>query len=89
MKAENEEKIAHRLKIIEGQVRGLQKMVEEGKYCIDVITQSIAIKQALSSVEDLLLNKHLSKHVISQMKSGDEKKAIKEIMTIYKISKKK
>ena len=89
MKIEYTKKINRRLKIIEGQVRGIQKMVEDEKYCIDIITQSIAIKQALSSVENLLLNKHLSTHVISQMRSGDEKKAIKEIMTVYEISKKK
>ncbi len=89
MDTDIKKRIIRRLKIIEGQIRGLQKMVGEEKYCIDVITQSIAVKQALSSIEDLLLNKHLSKHVIDQMKSGNEKKAIKEIMTIYKISKKK
>ena len=78
-----------RLKIIEGQVRGLQKMVGEEKYCIDIITQSSAIKEALSSVEDLILENHLSTHVVEQIKEGKEKQATKEILKIYKLSKKK
>ncbi len=78
-----------RLKILEGQVRGLQRMVEDEEYCIDVINQSLAIKQALSGVEDLLLENHLSTHVIEQMKAGKEKKAVEEILSVYKVSKKK
>jgi len=49
--------LIRRLKIIEGQIRWLRDMIEKGSYCIDVITQSSAIKQALSNVEDLLLEK--------------------------------
>ena len=82
-------KAIRRLKIIEGQVRGFQRMVEEEKYCIDIINQSLAIKEALSSVEDLILENHLSTHVVEQMKSGKEAKAIKEILSVYKMSKKK
>lgn len=78
-----------RLKIAEGQVRGLQKMVEEEKYCIDIINQSLAIKEALSSFENLMLENHLSTHVIEQMKSKQASKAVREILSIYKLSKKK
>jgi len=81
--------ITNRLKRIEGQIRGLQKMVDEEKYCVDIITQSSAIRNALSVVEDLMLENHLSEHVIHQMKQGKEKKAIEEIITIFKKSKKK
>ena len=78
-----------RLKIIEGQIRGLQKMVEEDTYCIDVITQASAIKEALSGVEDLLLENHLSTHVIQQIKSGQEAQATEEILKVYKLKRKK
>ena len=64
-------------------------MVGEEKYCIDIITQSSAIKEALSSVEDLILENHLSTHVVEQIKEGKEKQATKEILKIYKLSKKK
>ncbi|MEW5805160.1 MAG: metal-sensing transcriptional repressor [Patescibacteria group bacterium] len=82
-------RVIRRLKIIEGQVRGLQKMVQQEKYCIDVIHQSLAVKQALSGVEDLMLENHLSTHVIEQMKSGRQKQAAEEILAVYKLSKKK
>lgn len=78
-----------RLKIIEGQIRGLQKMVEEDTYCIDIITQTSAIKEALSSVEDVLLENHLSTHVIQQILTGSDAKATDEILKVYKLKRKK
>jgi len=89
MKPEIKKKLASRLNRIEGQIRGLNRMIEDEKYCIDIITQSSAIKEALSSVEDLLLENHLSTHVIEQIKSGREKQAMGEIMKVYKRSKRK
>jgi len=89
MRKDIKNKLALRLRRIEGQVRGLERMVEEEKYCLDIITQSSAIKEALSSVEDLLLENHLTTHVVEQMKSGKENQAMKEIMAVYKRSKKK
>ena len=89
MRQDIKRKAIRRLKIIEGQVRGFQRMVEEEKYCIDIINQSLAIKEALSSIEDLLLENHLSTHVVEQMKSGEEAKAIKEVLSVYKMSKRK
>ena len=85
----NNPRLIKRLKIIEGQVRGLQKMIEDGTYCVDVITQSLAVKQALSGVEDAVLEGHLSTHVVDQMRSGKREKAVGEIMKLYKLSKKK
>ena len=89
MKQDIKKKAIRRLKIVEGQVRGFQRMVQEEKYCIDIINQSSAIKEALSSVEDLILENHLSTHVVEQMKSGKEAKAIKEILSVYKMAKRK
>lgn len=85
----DQKKVARRLKIIEGQVRGLQKMVADDVYCVDIITQSSAVKQALSGIEDLLLEGHLETHVIEQMRSGQKEKAVREIVDLYKLSKKK
>ncbi len=82
-------KVLRRLKILEGQVRGLQRMVEEEKYCVDIITQSSATKEALSGIENLILENHLSTHVLHQVKHGEGGKAIKEILEVYKLSKKK
>lgn len=89
MKAEIKHSIANRLRRVEGQVRGLQKMVDEEQYCVDIITQSSAVRSALSAVEDLMLENHLSEHVIQQMKQGQEQKAISEIIGIFNKAKKK
>lgn len=89
MKKEMKPRAIRRLKIIEGQIRGLQKMVEEDTYCVDIITQASAIKEALSSVEDLLLENHLSTHVIHQVRSGNETQATEEILKVYKLKRKK
>ncbi len=88
MHDKNKSSIARRLKLIEGQVRGLQKMVEENTYCIDVITQTSAVKQALSNVEDLLMENHLGGCILHQIKSGQTEKAKKEILKVYKLKRK-
>lgn len=81
------QKALRRIRIVKGQINGLEKMVAKDKYCIDIITQSSAIKQALSGVEDLLLKNHLATHAVSQMRSGRIKKATAEILKVYKLSK--
>ncbi len=81
-------KIVRRLKIIEGQVRGLRDMVEKGEYCIDIITQSSAAKQGLSNVEDILMEGHLAHCVVEQIQEGSTKKAIGEILKVYKLKRK-
>jgi DNA-binding FrmR family transcriptional regulator len=82
------EKIIRRLKLIEGQVRGLQKMIESDTYCIDVITQTSAVKQGLSNVEDLLLENHLGGCILDQVKTGQTEKAKQEILKVYKLKRK-
>lgn len=84
----NKSKMVHRLKIIEGQVRGLAEMVDKGAYCIDVITQSSAIKQGLSNVEDMLMEHHLSHCVVKQIKEGKPAKAVDEVLKVYKLKRK-
>ncbi len=81
-------KLVQRLKIIEGQVRGLQDMFGNDAYCIDVITQTSAVKQALSGVEDALMENHLTTCVVEQMKKGKESKAITEILKVYRLKRK-
>ncbi len=88
MRQDIKTKAIRRLKITEGQIRGVQKMVEEEKYCIDIITQVSAIKEALTGIEDLVLENHLSTHVVHQMKHGSEKKAVDEILKVYKLKRK-
>ncbi len=85
---QSKQKLVRRLKIIEGQVRGLQDMIEKDAYCIDVITQTSAVKQALSGVEDAVMENHLSSCAIDQIKSGKGKKAQEEILKVYRLKRK-
>ncbi len=89
MKVDNKEKALRRLKIVQGQLRGLMHMVETDKYCVDIITQASAVKEALSGVEDLVLKNHLETHVMHQMRAGKPGKAISEILKIYRLAQRK
>lgn len=81
----SKQKLIRRLKIIEGQVRGLQEMIAKDTYCIDVITQTSAVKQGLTVVEDVMMENHLSTCAIAQIKGGKEKKAKEEILKVYRL----
>lgn len=89
MNQDLKKKALRRLNLIKGQVNGLMKMVSDERYCVDIITQSSAIKEALSGVEGLIMENHLSTHVLHQMRGGKEKKAIEEILKVYKLAQKK
>ena len=71
MKRENKPKLLNRLSRIEGQVRGVARMVEDERYCIDVLTQLRAIKAALNRVETEMLKDHLGHCIESAIVSGD------------------
>ncbi len=62
----------NRLRRIEGQVRGVTQMIEDGRYCIDVLAQTQAIKSALAKVESEVLKDHPASCVASAIASGDE-----------------
>lgn len=68
---ETREQVAKRLKRIEGQVRGIQKMVDEGRYCPDVLTQIASIHAALRGVGKVLMRSHLRHCVTDAIRSGD------------------
>ena len=63
-------------------------MVEKEKYCVDIITQIEAVREALSSVGNLILQNHLLTHVRDQIKHGEGNKATTEILKIYKLAQK-
>jgi CsoR family transcriptional regulator, copper-sensing transcriptional repressor len=70
--AADKDALVKRLHRIEGQVRGLERMVEEDRYCIDVLTQIAAVKTALESVAMVILDDHVNHCVAGAMASGDE-----------------
>lgn len=74
-----------RLKRIEGQVRGLAKMVDEDRYCIDVVTQLAAVRAALRRVEEEILKDHVGhcvEHAIASGNKADQRNKVSELMAV-------
>ena len=76
---QDKQQIEARLSRIEGQVRGLRKMVDEDRYCIDVLTQVSAVQSALQSVALLLLRDHTQHCVAEAIRSGDGSDKVREL----------
>lgn len=81
---DTQERILHRLKIAQGHLAKVLKMVENNEYCIDVIHQSQAVQRALEEADALILENHLQGCVVSHIKEGNAKKSIQEIMNVFK-----
>jgi CsoR family transcriptional regulator, copper-sensing transcriptional repressor len=74
-----------RLSRIEGQVRGLSKMVEDDRYCIDIVTQISAVRAALRRVEEEILRDHVAhcvEHAITSGDRADQRQKIAELMAV-------
>lgn len=85
MHGEAKTSVLKRLQRIEGQVRGLTRMVEEDRYCIDVVTQVAAVRAALRRAEEEILRDHVAHCVDHAIKSGnrtEQRKKIEELMSV-------
>ena len=85
MKRENRSKLLDRLNRIEGQVRGVIRMIEDDRYCIDVLTQTQAIRAALVRVESQMLKDHMSHCIegaIVSGNAGEQRKKAAELITL-------
>jgi DNA-binding FrmR family transcriptional regulator len=85
MHAEAKAQVSKRLKRIEGQVRGLARMVDEDRYCIDIVTQISAVRAALRRVEEEVLRDHVAHCVEGAIASGnraDQRRKIAELMDV-------
>ena len=83
------EQLRARLSRIEGQIRGISKMLEEGRYCIDIVTQISAVRAALRRVEEEVLKEHVAHCVEHAIKSGDkadQRQKIAELMDVIRRS---
>ncbi len=76
--------LIRRLNRIEGQVRGITKMVEDGRYCIEVMDQIAAVRQALNSVGYILMESHTRGCVIDAVKAGQGEKSVDELLRVMK-----
>jgi CsoR family transcriptional regulator, copper-sensing transcriptional repressor len=78
--------IVNRLKSIEGHVRGIQRMLEEGAYCMDIINQNLAVQRALEKVNSLILERHLQTCVTTAIRGDDpaeRERVIDEILSVF------
>jgi DNA-binding FrmR family transcriptional regulator len=78
-----------RLNYIDGHLAGVRRMVEEDKYCVDVLKQTFAIKRAIQKLESVLLEGHLHSCVIDGVKEGREDQVLGELLELYSLSDKR
>lgn len=76
--------LLRRLNRIEGQVRGVAKMVEDGRYCVEVMDQIAAVRQALNSVCYMLMESHTRGCVINAVKAGQGEQSVDELLRVMK-----
>lgn len=76
---ETKEDILKRLRRIEGQVKGIQRMIEEDKYCVDILTQVAAVRAAINKVGSLMLEKHSMTCIQNVASCEDKEKVLKEL----------
>ena len=85
MQADTKAAVMKRLRRIEGQIRGLARMVEDDRYCIDIVTQISAARAALRRAEEAILNDHVAncvEHAIASGDKQDQRQKIAEIMEV-------
>lgn len=77
----------HRARILQGQMRGIERMIEADEYCVDIITQSLAIQKSLRSLNKLLVENHLRTHVTDMFEAGgdDREKAMAELLAVFEL----
>ena len=85
--AAEEKDLLNRLNRIEGQIRGIKSMVEEERYCVDILTQVSAVQAALNSFNKVLLSSHIKSCVVEQIQDGNLEAVDELCMTIQKVMK--
>lgn len=85
--AAEEKDLLNRLNRIEGQIRGIKSMVEDERYCVDILTQVSAVQAALNSFNKVLLSNHIKSCVVEQIQDGNLEAVDELCMTIQKVMK--
>ena len=89
MIADIKQRAVNRSNVIEGQFKGLRKAIENEAYCMDILTQSLAIQKSLASLNKLILENHMRTHISDMMTSGDEavqQQALDELLKLYELN---
>ncbi len=83
MEADTRKEVLSRLRSIAGHVRAVERMVDEDRYCVDVLRQTMAIEKALERVDGLLLDGHLRTCVADAFREGRSDETVKELSEIF------
>lgn len=75
-----------RLNYVEGHLAGIRRMIEEDKYCVDVLKQTYAVRRAIQKIEALLLEGHLHTCVLEGVREGRDEEVMGELMELYKLA---
>ncbi len=89
MKEDTKLRALHRAKIIKGQLNGLEKKINADAYCMDILTQSLAIQKSLASLSKLMVSHHIEVHIQRMLASDDKKqreKAVVELSQLYELT---
>jgi DNA-binding FrmR family transcriptional regulator len=78
--------VLKRLSYIEGHLQGIRRMVEEDKYCVDVLKQTFAVRRAIEKLEAMILDSHLHGCVVHGIKEGREEEVIGELVELYQLA---
>jgi DNA-binding FrmR family transcriptional regulator len=85
MRAEKEE-VLKRLNYIEGHLRGIRKMIDEDKYCVDILRQTYAVRKAIEKLEGLLVERHLHTCVPEGIAEGRGESIIEELVQLFNLA---
>ena len=86
MKTEVHAEALKRLSYIEGHLAGVRKMIQEDRYCVDVLKQTFAIRRAIEKLEGLMLEGHLQTCVVDGIKDGREEQIVEELRELYAVA---
>ena len=86
METERKGEALKRLNYIEGHLAGVKRMLEEDKYCVDILKQTFAVRRAIEKVEAMLLQGHLETCVVDGVRSGRESEVLGELVELYTLA---
>ena len=88
MRSTTRDQALKRLSYIEGHLSGIRRMIDEDKYCVDVLKQTYAVRRAIEKMESLLLDGHLHTCVVEGMREGRDQQVIGELLELYELANK-
>jgi DNA-binding FrmR family transcriptional regulator len=86
MRTETKQDALKRMSYIEGHLHGIRRMVEDEKYCVDILKQTYAVRRAIEKLEGIILDNHLHTCAIDGIRDGRSEEVIGELLELYEIA---